>query len=86
MATSSSVDRRGSLRWPAFSEITVRFPPTREEQDRIAEVLSAMDAELSAMEQRLSKTEDLKQAMMHQLLTGKVRLIKEEMTQELRRA
>lgn len=38
VATSSSVDRRGSLRWPAFSEITVKLP-TIKEQDAISALL-----------------------------------------------
>ena len=50
-ATTSSVDRRGSLRWPAFSKITVMLPPLQE-QSAIAEVLSEMEAELAALEQR----------------------------------
>jgi type I restriction enzyme S subunit len=41
----------------------------------IAEVLSDMDAELAALEQRREKTRALKQAMMQELLTGKTRLI-----------
>jgi type I restriction enzyme, S subunit len=74
-ATASSVDRRGSLRWPAFSEITVKLPPTEAEQTAIAAVLSDMDAELSALEARRDKTRALKQAMMQELLTGRTRLI-----------
>lgn len=73
-ATTSSVDRRGSLRWPAFSEILVRLP-SLPEQDAIAEVLSDMDAELAALEARLDKTKALKQAMMQELLTGHTRLV-----------
>ena len=34
-----------------------------------------MDAELSALEARRDKTLDLKQAMMQELLTGRIRLI-----------
>ena len=74
MATSASVDRRGSLRWPEFSEITVRTP-SLPEQTAIAEVLSDMDAELLALEARRDKTRDLKQGMMQELLTGRTRLI-----------
>jgi type I restriction enzyme, S subunit len=74
-ATTSSVDRRGSLRWPAFSEITVRLPPTKTEQTAIATVLSDMDAEVATLEARRDKTRDLKQAMMQELLTGKTRLV-----------
>jgi type I restriction enzyme S subunit len=49
--------------------------PTIPEQTAIAEVLSDMDAELWALEQRRQKTRDLKQAMMQELLTGKTRLV-----------
>ena len=41
----------------------------------IAEVLSDMDAELAALEQRRAKTRALKQGMMQELLTGRTRLI-----------
>jgi len=34
-----------------------------------------MDIELGALETRLAKTRALKQSMMHNLLTGKVRLV-----------
>ncbi len=49
--------------------------PALSEQTAIAEVLSDMDAELWALEQRREKTRALKQAMMQELLTGKTRLI-----------
>lgn len=49
--------------------------PTGEEQAAIATVLSDMDAELAALEQRLAKTRALKQGMMQELLTGRTRLI-----------
>lgn len=74
-ATTSSVDRRGSLRWKAFSQITVELPPTIAEQATIAEVLSDMDAEIAALERRRDKARDLKQAMMQELLTGRTRLV-----------
>lgn len=48
--------------------------PERDEQTAIAQVLSAMDAEIEAWEGRRDKTQLLKQGMMQQLLTGKVRL------------
>ena len=44
------------------------------EQTAIAEVLSDMDAELAALEQRRDKTRALKQGMMQELLTGRIRL------------
>ena len=48
--------------------------PIIEEQQAIAKVLSDMDSEILALEQRRDKTKALKQAMMQELLTGKTRL------------
>ncbi|PWY45279.1 restriction endonuclease subunit S [Pseudomonas sp. RW405] len=52
----------------------VSLPPLPE-QAAIAAVLSDMDAELAALEQRLAKTRALKQGMMQELLTGRTRLL-----------
>lgn len=49
--------------------------PTVKEQTAIAKVLSDMDTELDALQQRLSKTQKIKQGMMQELLTGKTRLV-----------
>jgi restriction endonuclease S subunit len=49
--------------------------PSRDEQTAIADVLSDMDAELSALEARRDKTRLLKEAMMQELLTGRTRLV-----------
>jgi type I restriction enzyme S subunit len=51
-----------------------KLPPLPE-QTAIAQTLSDMDAELTALEQRREKTRALKQAMMQELLTGKTRLV-----------
>lgn len=48
--------------------------PSKEEQTAIAIILSDMDAEIQALEQRLGKTRQIKQGMMQELLTGKTRL------------
>lgn len=53
----------------------VHLPSTKAEQAAIAEVLSDMDAELAALEDRRDKTRLLKQGMMQELLTGKTRLV-----------
>lgn len=50
------------------------FAPTKEEQTAIATMLSDMDSELQVLTQKLEKTRALKQGMMQQLLTGKIRL------------
>ena len=48
--------------------------PSIKEQTAIASILSNMDAEIQALEQRLGKTRQIKQGMMQELLTGKTRL------------
>jgi len=57
-----------------FSETTVKIPPLPE-QTAIAEILSEMDAEILALEERRKKTAGIKQGMMQELLTGRVRLV-----------
>ena len=49
--------------------------PSLAEQTAIANVLSDMDAEISALETKLAKYRTLKTGMMQQLLTGKIRLV-----------
>jgi type I restriction enzyme S subunit len=45
------------------------------EQSAIAEILSDMDAEIAVLEAKLSKARQVKQGMMQELLTGRVRLV-----------
>ena len=52
--------------------------PPHPEQRAIAAVLSDMDAEIAALERRRDKTRTVKQGMMQQLLTGRVRLVESE--------
>lgn len=54
--------------------LIVAIPPIPE-QRAIAEVLSDMDNEITALEARLSKLRDIKQGMMQELLTGRTRLV-----------
>lgn len=49
--------------------------PDEKEQTAIATILSDMDEEIQALEQRLSKTCLIKQGMMQELLTGRTRLV-----------
>lgn len=58
-----------------LTDMPIVLPP-KEEQSAIATILSDMDAEIQALEQRLGKTRQIKQGMMQELLTGKTRLIK----------
>ena len=47
----------------------------KDEQLSIVSVLSDVDKEVDALEQRLNKTQQLKQGMMQELLTGRTRLV-----------
>ena len=55
--------------------VEIYIPVEEEEQVAIATIFSDMDAELAALDARLTKTRALKQAMMQELLTGKTRLV-----------
>jgi len=54
--------------------VDIHLPDESLEQIAIAEFLALMDAELATLEMRLTKAHALKQGMMQQLLTGKIRL------------
>ena len=58
-----------------LKDFVIIIPSTVDEQEAIAKVLSDMDAEIEHLESQLLKYEDIKQGMMQQLLTGKIRLI-----------
>jgi len=58
---------------PQISKYALPIPSLCE-QAAIAAVLSDMDAELAALEARRDKTRALKQGMMQELLTGRIRL------------
>jgi len=57
-----------------YQKIEVPFPDGAE-QTAIAEVLSDMDADLAALEAQAAKARAVKQGMMQELLTGRVRLL-----------
>lgn len=58
-----------------ISEIRLNIPSDIKEQEAIASILSDMDNEIKSLEQKLAKTRQIKQGMMQQLLTGKIRLV-----------
>lgn len=62
------------------ASIQIRMP-SHDEQQAIAAVLADMDAEIAALERRHEKTRAIKQGMMQQLLTGRVRLVKLQLTE-----
>lgn len=64
-----------SLTSKNIEDVLLRIPPSKAEQTAIANVLSDMDTEISALETKLAKYRTLKTGMMQQLLTGKIRLV-----------
>ncbi len=53
----------------------VKIPAAAAEQCAIAAVVSDMDAEVAALNARLAKARQIKQGMMQELLTGRIRLV-----------
>lgn len=49
--------------------------PEKDEQEAIAQVLSDMDSEIEQLEKKLAKYQQIKQGMMQELLTGRIRLV-----------
>ena len=73
-----SVLAQGATRYniakSAFMQLEIP-QPSEEEQTAIATVLSDMGAELAALEARRDKASQIKQGMMQELLTGRIRLL-----------
>lgn len=76
----SLLEGKGHTGVPAIAQATTTFRkllfplPPFSEQTAIASILSDMDSDISSLQQRLSKTRQIKQGMMQELLTGKTRL------------
>jgi type I restriction enzyme, S subunit len=62
VSTSSSVDRRGSLRWGDFSKIKVLVPPL-EEQQEISETLASAQHEIDLLKQLADKYKTQKRGL-----------------------
>jgi type I restriction enzyme, S subunit len=57
-----------------FETVPIPLPPTKAEQEAIAEALSDADALIESLEQLIAKKRQIKQGVMQELLTGKKRL------------
>ena len=68
-----SIDRRGGLRWDAFSIIKIKLP-SLEEQTAIAQVLQTADKEITLLKTKLEQQKLQKKGLMQVLLTGKKRV------------
>lgn len=64
-----------SLRLPTFQNFAISLPPTKEEQNAIANVVRDMETAIATLEAKRGKIAQLKQGMMQELLTGKTRLV-----------
>jgi type I restriction enzyme, S subunit len=53
----------------------VKVPNDPDEQTAITAILSDMDAEITTLEEKLAKASQIKQGMMQELLTGRIRLV-----------
>jgi type I restriction enzyme S subunit len=70
---ASSVSANTNINQNSLGALTMLLP-LLPEQTAIAKVLSDMDTEIATLETRLEKTRALKQGMMQELLTGRIRL------------
>lgn len=71
---------QGSTRYNLSKEYFLKLLipiPDYEEQKAISTMITDMDEEINLLEQDLDKYKQIKQGMMEQLLTGKIRLVKE---------
>jgi type I restriction enzyme S subunit len=75
LIANSTVSANTNINQEALKALQLAFPTEKKEQCEIATVLSDMDAETSMLETRREKTRALKQGMMQELLTGRIRLV-----------
>ncbi|WP_374415891.1 restriction endonuclease subunit S [Ectopseudomonas oleovorans] len=66
---------RAKLNKSEMNKIEIHLPKEKTEQTAIATILADMDAELATLETRYEKACQLKQGMMQELLTGRIRLV-----------
>ena len=75
LLTSGTTGSHQRISPPEVMNVEVWYPENLVEQRAIATILSDMDAEITALEAKLSKARLLKQGMMQELLTGRIRLV-----------
>ena len=71
MATGTTISY---LSREQFEKYEILIPSSKAEQTAIANILSDCDSEIAALEEKRDKYKEIKQGMMQQLLTGKIRL------------
>lgn len=73
-ANSTTGTKMPRADWNLVQELEVKIPTDKNEQRAIAQVLSDMDSEIEQLEKKLAKYQQIKQGMMQELLTGRIRL------------
>lgn len=73
--TEKSDSNTPFIKMDTLTEMHINIPQQLKEQQAIASVLTSMDKEIESLESKKAKYEQIKQGMMQQLLTGKIRLI-----------
>ena len=58
-----------------YATLDLKMPPSVDEQTAIADILRMMDMEIDALQAKLLKAQKIKQGMMQELLTGRIRLV-----------
>ncbi len=74
-ANQSTGTKMPRAEWNTVGNVSIPYPPVKAEQTAIAQILLDMDAEIEALEKKLEKYRMIKQGMMQDLLTGKIRLV-----------
>ncbi|MBF0356656.1 MAG: restriction endonuclease subunit S [Alphaproteobacteria bacterium] len=72
MKTGTTVE---SIEMTWLKKFMINVPSSRTEQQAIASLLSDLDSEIFTLEAKLNKARQIKQGMMQELLTGRIRLI-----------
>lgn len=78
IAAQSTVGAQPKLALGRIESFLIPLPENIQEQTAIATILSDMDTDIQTLQQRLSKTRQIKQGMMQELLTGRIRLVSGE--------
>lgn len=74
IVSQASYTTRALINSSALKKVRFCYP-SKTEQSLMADILSDMDNEITALETKLSKAKKIKQGMMQELLTGKTRLV-----------
>jgi len=75
LVSSSTGSTAQGIQRSKLDQLPIAFPKDKQEQDAISSILTDMEAEILALEEKLVKVCYVKQGMMQELLTGRIRLI-----------